>query len=73
MSRSSPEAPFSKGTKRRRKVKRVEVERFMSKSFGKAEKAVKLEEGERYDFGNVGAPFNMLLLRLGFGFISKPI
>jgi hypothetical protein len=45
----------------------------MSTSFGKGEKAVKLEEGERYDFGNVGVPANMLLLRLGFGFISKPI
>jgi len=45
----------------------------MSKSFGKAEKGVKLEEEERYDLRNVGAPANMLLLRLGFGFISKPI
>jgi len=45
----------------------------MSASFRQAEKAVKLEEGERYDFRNVGAPSNMLLLRLGFGFISKPI
>ena len=45
----------------------------MNTSFGKAEKVVKLEEGERYDFGNAGAPANMLLLRLEFGFISKPI
>ncbi len=26
----------------------------MNTSFGKAEKVVKLEEGERYDFGNLG-------------------